>query len=276
MAVKHFIVSPTIESISKEEIESIEQSKFSRYAELQKSKNEANHSVKSSGCDLKHVEGRVVIEVDIQRKNWHTFSDGTKIRRERQFNDFNKRVTEPVNAIVISADKIPSGSEILIHHNSVHDTNRIFDYGNLSGTTESSDIKYYAIPEAECYAWRDESGTLQPMKNYAFALRCFEPYKGVISGIEPTQIKNVLYIVSGNLHGNVCHVLPSSDYEIVFQGQSGREEKVIRCRHYEDEDNDRQEIIAVDNTLTERINNGELLVGLSSSSANVIDQNIVS
>ena len=276
MAVKHFVINEQANPLSKIELNEIEDDRVLRYTIGQAEKNITNKKVNEAECKLKHTQGRVLIKADTQAKNWHTFENGTKIRRERQFNEFNKRITEPVNGIVVSADNIPTGSEILIHHNSIHDTNRIFDYTPLSGVFEATDIRYYSIPEAECYAWRDESGTLQPMKNYAFALRVYEPYKGFITGIEPTLIKNVLYIYTGNLHGSVCHVLPSSDYEVIFQGQKGREEKVIRCRHFQDKIEDREEVIAISNVLTERLNNGELLVGLSPTTANTIDKNIVS
>ena len=63
------------------------------------------------------VEGRVVISVDLESKNSHTFSDGTKIRLEREYNNLNQRETKPVNAIVIDGEDIESGSQILIHPN---------------------------------------------------------------------------------------------------------------------------------------------------------------
>lgn len=219
---------------------------------------------------LKHVDKRIVIKVDLEAKNWHTFEDGTKIRRERDYEELNKRITQPVNATVISSEIIPIGCEVLIHHNCCHDVNKIFDYENLSGEAEASSVKYFSIPESDCYAWRDEDGELKPMKDFEFALRVFEPYKGVLEGIEPTLLKNVLYITTGNLKGFVVGVLKASDYEIVFQGLNGREERVIRIRHSEDEDFEREEIIYVNHHLTEKVNNGELLVGLSATSCQPI------
>ena len=272
MPVKHFVINEKVNPLSKVELDSIEDDRSLRYTKLQTEKNSINKKVKEDECTLKHPQGRVLLKIDTQAKNWHTFEDGTKIRRERQFNDFNKRVTEPVNGIVVSADNIPTGCEILIHHNSVHDTNRIFDYTPLSGIFEATDIRYYSIPEAECYAWRNEAGELSPMKNYVFALRVYEPYKGMIEGIEPKLIPDVLYITTGELCGNICHVLKASDYEIVFQGLKGREEKVIRCRHFEDEYDDRQEVIAVSSYLTERLNKGELLIGLTPKDAKPLNE----
>jgi hypothetical protein len=46
-------------------------------------------------------------------------------------------------------------------------------------------------------------------------------------------------------------------------GAKGVEERVIRCRHFEDEWNEREEIVGVDEYLTEQVNKGELLIGIS-------------
>lgn len=221
--------------------------------------------------ELRHVNGRVIIKADLQSKNSHRFADGTVIRLERQYDNFNRRHTEPTNAIVISADNIPSGSEILISHNALHEVNKINNYKNLSGAEESSNIKYYSLPESDCFAWRDESGELQPMKGFCFAMRVFEPYKGFLVGIEPKIIPNVLYIMTGRLKGNVCHTVKAADYTIVFQDTNGREGNVIRCRHFEDEINDREEILAVSHSLTKRISDGDFLVGINVEDAKHIN-----
>ena len=214
---------------------------------------------------LKAVEGKVIISVDLEGKNSHTFSDGTKIRLERQYNNLNRRETHPVNAIVIDGEGVKSGSQILIHPNMTHDTNKIFNYGQLSGDIEGSDVKYFSIPVEQCYAWLDEedNNTWKPLKNFEFALRVYKPYVGLIDGIEPTLVKDVLYVTTGEFKGLVVHTLKACDYEIIFQGIHGREERLIRFRHFPDQEHEREEIIAVDYHLTEKVNKGELVVGIS-------------
>jgi len=64
--------------------------------------------------NLIHREGRIVVKVDIDSKNSHTFESGLTIRRERKFNDFNRRITQPTNCWVISGDGIPKGAELLL------------------------------------------------------------------------------------------------------------------------------------------------------------------
>jgi hypothetical protein len=216
--------------------------------------------------ELKHVEGRIIASVDLQYKNWHTFSSGLKIRRERQYNELNRRITEPVNAIVIDAENIPVGSEILFHPNEIHDSNRIFNNEKLSGDETASSVKYYSLNEGQCFIWRENSESAwKPIKGFATGLRVFNPYFGAIQGILPEQIKNVLYITSGEYAGQICHTLKACDYEIIFQDSNGREGRIIRLRHYEGEYHDREEIIMVRHDLTNKLNNGELLIGLSPS-----------
>lgn len=215
--------------------------------------------------ELKHTNGRVIISIDTEAKNSHTFGDGSKIHIARQFNNLNRRETEPVNAHVISGEGITIGAEILIHPNAIIDSNKIFDFKE-----DASDVRYYSIPKEQCYIWKNENNEWLPLENFATALRVFEEYKSMLVGVEHKLIPNVLYITSGNLKGKVVHTLKSCDYEIIFMGSSGVEERVIRCRHFEKETNEREEIVGVDTNLTLKVKKGELLVGISSNDAKSI------
>lgn len=215
-------------------------------------------------AELQWVLDKVIISVDHESKNTHTFESGLKIRLERDWNNLNRRETQPVNAIVVSGEDVKPGSEILIHPNVTHDTNKIFNHSKLSGAVEGSDVKYYSVPVDKCYAWYDEDEKLwKPLRGFDFALRVYKPYIGPIEGIEPNLIPDVLYVTTGELKGQVVHTLKACDYEMIFQGRQGREERIIRFRHFPGEDNDREEVIAVSKYLTELVNNGDLLVGLT-------------
>lgn len=216
---------------------------------------------------LNFVQDRVICSVAMDAKNWHTMPDGTKIRLERRFDNFDQKYTQPINATVISAENIPVGAEIIIHHNSCHDTNLLFNYQPLSGEAIASDIRYFSVPYSECFAWYDETTeSWQPMPGYDFALRVFKPYKGVLEGIEPTLLKNVLYVTTGEYKGNVCFTLKACDYELIFQDKDERESRLIRFRSSEDEKNQRElEIVAIANDLTDQANNEKLYVGLTKS-----------
>lgn len=212
---------------------------------------------------LQHVQDRVIVRIDMDAKNWTTFEDGTKIRLERKYDNFNMRYTQPVNAIVVSGEGLPEGAEILIHHNANHDTNRVFNYQPLSGNEIASDVRYLSILHTECFAYYDGSEWL-PLQGFDFGLRVFEPYSGFLQGIEPTILKNTLYVTTGEYKGLVCRTLKACDYEIVFQDKNGKEGNLIRFRSSEDEKNQREmEIVAIDHDLTNKVLNGECHIGLT-------------
>jgi hypothetical protein len=215
---------------------------------------------------LKAPTNRVIIKVDLESKNSHTFKDGTKIKLERVYDNFNMRYVKPVNAEVVDAKDIPTGAEILIHHNATHDTYKIFNYQRPT-TEASSDIQYFSIPIEECFMWREGKGSIwNALNNFVTALRIFKPYKGMLQGIEPEVMNNKLYITSGELKGRAVNTVISSDYEIIYQNDDGTEGRIIRLRYYPD-GNDRNEIIAINDNMTELIENGELLVGYNKSDA---------
>lgn len=218
---------------------------------------------------LTYIEGRIICQVDMEGKNSHRFADGTTIRLERRYDNFNMRYVNPVNATVISAENIPEGAVILIHHNSIHDTNRVFNYSSLSGDEIASNIRYFSIPETEAFAWYDkESKNWKPLPGFDFALRVFKPYKGILEGVEPTLIKDCLYVTTGEYKGLICRTLKSCDYNIIFQDVNGREGNLIRFRSVEDLKTQRElEIVAIDHTLTEQLQNGDLIVGITKSDA---------
>jgi hypothetical protein len=215
---------------------------------------------------IRHAAGRVVLKCDLESKNFHTFSHGLTIRRERNYDNFNLREVNPVNATVISSEEMPAGAEVLIHHNSLHETYLLRNFQSLSGEETASTVKYYGIPAEECFLWRtDDADEWTPCKGFTTGLRVYEPYRGLLEGIAHKKLKDTLYITHGDLKGKVVRTLHACDYEIIYQGRSGREERIIRLRHFEGEENPREEIICVLDELTEKVNRGELYVGLSAS-----------
>lgn len=225
---------------------------------------------------LTHVDGKIVVCIDMNYKNSHTFSDGTKIILERKYENFDQKYTQPVNAIVVSASDIPEGAEVIVHHNCVHETNRIFNYQQLSGKVEASDVRYFAIKQDEVFAWYDENGKKwEPLKGFDFALHIFKPYKGIIEGIEPTPIRNCLWVTTGEYAGNACMTLQASNYRMIFQDRSGREKNIIRFRSEEDLKTKREsEIVCLHHIYTKQILSGELHVGLTISDAKPLKEYI--
>lgn len=220
---------------------------------------------------LIHAKGRVIVTVDMQYKNKHTFSNGKTIVLVRQVNNFDRKYTEPVNAIIVSSDNIPEFSEVLIHPNSTHDTNRIFNYTQLSGKKIASEINTYSIREEDCYLWRKGTPEWTPCAAYATGLRVYEPHAGMIVGIPPKRVKDVLYVTSGKYKGEVIKTMRACDYELIFNDLDGREKRIIRFRPEGDYSNPNPahhreaEAIAILHGLTSKVKAGKLFVGVSVS-----------
>lgn len=221
---------------------------------------------------LVHTEGRIVIMVDKTQKDHHTFSDGTTIRLERKFNNLDNAYTKQTLATVISGKNIPEGALILFHFNAIHDTNKIFNYHQIGGEEIASNFAIYSLAESECFLWKKPvDKEWNPIGNFALGLRVFKPYPGLITGIEPEQIKDALYITTGKYKGLVCRTVKAAAYRLIFRGESGQEEEFLRCRPDGDEERE-PEVIAVDEGLTEGVLNGKLLVGLTSSNAKSLNE----
>ncbi|MHB1316955.1 MAG: hypothetical protein ACYCZW_03855 [Minisyncoccota bacterium] len=215
---------------------------------------------------------RVIVSVDTDGKNTHTFKDGTKIRLERKYNNLNKRYTEPVNGTVISSHSMPNGVECLIHHNSCHDVNRIFNYQNISGNEEASTIKYYSLKEHEVFFYREpNSNEWIPHNGFATGLYVFKPYNGLLQNIEPTQLKDVLFVTHGDYKNKAVKTVNAANYELVFQEKDGREKTLIRFRPNGTEDREAEAICILDD-LTEKILNGEYQVGLSTTDCKTLNE----
>jgi hypothetical protein len=218
--------------------------------------------------NLVHADGRVVVKLDMHNKYFWTFSNGTKIRYERNFNEFNRRKTQPVNCTVISGDGIPKGAEMLVDHNAFHESNRINDYKNSFETDGSDRVRYFALQTYECYAWREGKGEWKPIPPFQFGLRVFKPYKGLLQNIEPEVLKDTLYVTSGELAGNVVKTLKGCDYQIIFANDEGTESYLIVFRPMGDlKRNMEEEAIAILGDETELVKSGEYLVGYELSDA---------
>lgn len=229
---------------------------------------------KSIDNTIVHVERRLILKVDLNFKDNHTFSNGITISLQRRYDCFDRKYTQPVSGDVISGEGIPKGAIVLFHHNGTREENEILNSGQLSGTEIASDIKYFSVPEEDCFAWKMPDKEWQPMNTFAFALRCFIPYSGLIQGVEPTLIKDCLYMQTGEFTGMVVRTLKACDYEIIFrEPNTGQERRLIRCRPNGDERTNREpEVIALDHGLTEKLKSRQIYVGLSKSDAKPLNE----
>lgn len=257
---KYFIIGGKTE-LSKEEIAGIREGEETVMQVMDSISDTKSKQQLAEEDSLIHVEGRIIVKLDMENKNFHKFEGGLVIRRERKFNEFNRRITQPVNCIVISGEGIPHNAEVLVEHNALHETNRINDYKNSFELEDSDRIRYYSLPTSDCFAWRFEDSEWHPIDPFEFALRVFKPYEGIMTGIEPEKVKDTLYVTSGELKGKVVKTLKGSDYEIVFSEKLGVEGNLIVFRPNGDGKNLEPEAIAILGAETKQVLKGELLVG---------------
>lgn len=267
MSVKHFVVNPKKEVLSKDQLNLIYEHKLEIGAAIWDEREKKAQIALEKECPLKHTYGRVIVKVDMEMKNRYTFSNGLTIRRERKFNNFNFREVTPTNCIVVSAENIPKGSEILVDYTAIQDSYRIFGYD--SG---SYDVLYYSLRECDCFAWKDVFGNWLPLENSEFGLRVYRPYEGRLSFITPELLKDILYVTTGELKGYVVNTLKGCDYQIVFSDEQGKEKNIIRFRHSQDPTYNMEEVICINNELTDLLNEGKLIVGLTPTDAKTLNE----
>lgn len=273
---KHFSVSNHERIVSNEDILSIEKErieKFKKFGETEIS-NSNKISSKLETSTLKHTKGRVIIVADKEQKNYTSFSDGTTIRLERDYNNLDRKYTQQSLGKVIDAECIPKGSLILFHHNALHDTYKVFNHSLLDGQEITSGVAIYSIPENQCYLYKEtEDSEWKPCTIFATALRVFEPYKGLLEGVLPTKLKDTLYVLTGQYKGQVVKTQKSCDAEIIFRNDKGVDETIIRFRPLGDIESDREpEAIALMNELTEQVNKNKLLIGISESNCKTLKE----
>ncbi len=217
--------------------------------------------------DLKATWGNIIVAIDIYKKDKHRFSNGIEIQLERNWNNFNMIERNPIQGMVVDwYGDVPRETdkriEIIFQHTVYHDSYRIFNSANAS--KEMDDIRYYSVPIDLCYFWRYEGEEWQPMPNCLITTRVWKPYKGFLI-MPPTQIKERLYVLEGEFKGNIVVTSKNCDYEVIFQGDNGKQAYIISTRA------DRDEILAIDNGLTELYNNGDILIGRTADEAKQVE-----
>jgi hypothetical protein len=221
---------------------------------------------------MKHVKGRVIVRVDTEQKNFWTFANGMTIRLERDFDNLDRKYTQQVMGVCVDGENIPTNALILFHHNSLHETYQVLNHSSLSGDDIAGGIKIFSIMERDVFFWKmPNDETWNPTPSFATALRVFKPYEGIMVGIEPKIIKDVLFVTSGELKGKVVKTLKSCDYQITFRNEMGVDEQMIRFRPNGDEERE-PEAIAIMNDLTKQVKNGKLLVGISVKDAKPLNE----
>lgn len=211
--------------------------------------------------DIQADNNRVIVSVDMEYKNSYKLTDDVSLKLMRDVEQFNGRIKSPVNAIVISGEGLEAGWEILIGHNCAHPTHEIYNHG----FDIPIDTKIYSISVEQCFIYREsKDAQWKPCKGFLIVERIFRPYKGILLGIPPAEIKNALFVASGNFLHQVLLTGLYCDYTIVFQESDGREKHITRMRDAHEE---RDEALAISHSLTEQVLNGDLLIGETAETA---------
>lgn len=196
---------------------------------------------------MKATQGNVLVRMDLTQKERYKFSNGQEIYISRG-HEYNLRLDNPNVAEVIHSEKIPAGSIVLMHHNAVHDTYKVF---------EIKDENVYSVPSDMIFLYDNGYGWIQN-EGFVISQRIFKPYEGLIIGMQPELVKNRLYILKGLYEGKCVVTLDNAAYRIVYFLE-GREHSIIRTRI--------REIVAEDVELGKKIEVGEYLVGTTAKDA---------
>jgi hypothetical protein len=268
MSKKYFVVGG-INNLSPEEIAAIEKENNEKgLATHSKEVSQSDMFHMKTNYDIKHVKGRIIIKVDVEQKNFYTFSNGQTIRVERKYDNLDRSYTQQTLGVVIDAEHIPKDALVLFHFNNVHESNMITNHAKLSGEEITAGVKIYSVPESLVFLWKmygDENW--QPTHGFAIVENVFQPYEGRLIGLTPKKLTNTLYVKTGELKGKIVRTLNFCDYNIHFRNENGIDEHIIRCR---DINSDREEIIAIDEYLTEKLYEGKLWVGTHPNNAKAI------
>ncbi|MEO9210788.1 MAG: hypothetical protein ABI208_06805 [Ginsengibacter sp.] len=198
-------------------------------------------------------ERNIVVKIDLENKEKYKFASGIEIILVKGFN-FNRREDSPSIGTIIDGDNLPHGALCLVHHNSTHDTFKIPNVIDEKGHLLED---LYSISTDMVFCFKEEGKNWQPTKEFLITLRLYREYTGVLLGIEPKQIPQMLYVVCGkvgdkDLSGKVVITSKFSDYEVIFN-ENGRETSLVRTRV--------REVMGINTELTKEVKDGKILIG---------------
>jgi hypothetical protein len=85
-------------------------------------------------------------------------------------------------------------------------------------------------------------------------------------------------MTTGEYKGLVVRTIKAVDYEIVFrEPNTGQESRLIRCRpngvqHKEERLRREEEVVAIDHGLTQKLKDGQIIIGLSKKDAKPLNE----
>lgn len=219
---------------------------------------------------MRAIRGKVLVKIDTKQKEKLAFNGGTLII-ERGYN-FNRREDYPSMGGVIDGEGLPAGAEILLHHNVSEAAYNVEGETLLTDEERAEGYRVFSVPADMCFCYKVEGGEWTPCKHFLLTKRIFKPYEGLMTGIEPAQVKNRMYVTKGidtwddevtDISGRVMVVTENSDYQIIWHDKEHKEQTIIRTRH--------RELLAFDEGMQNDIEKGKYLVGVTLKDAKKIN-----
>lgn len=181
---------------------------------------------------IKPVGNRVIVLVDVQEKETHSFTkeDGTtgKLYMANEYS-WDSRVTNFTQGVLLTDYKnLKAGVHVLAHHNSMGDECELSDSRIPSGH------KLFSIESVFVYFGIDGEEII-PVDGYLLADRLYVEQSSIIE-TEKVKIPNKLRIkavpdsVSGIKVGDVVITYIYSDYEMTHN-VNGKVENIIRLKY---------------------------------------------
>ena len=209
------------------------------------------------------IKTNILLKMNTRQKEKYALTDNIQIEISKGFN-FNLREDRSSMGYIINGRGLTKGHQALCHHLTIESGNEVTAETILTDDEKKIGFKVFSVDKDMVFATSPDGIKWFPCKDFLITFRIFKPYKGKLKGIEPSVLKDRMYIIKGvdefeeeitDLSDKVACTTVNSDYEIIWHNENNREQSLIRTRS--------REVLAIDNGMLEDLKKGELLMGLS-------------
>ena len=209
------------------------------------------------------IKTNILLKMNTRQKERYALTDNIEIHIERSYN-FNLREDRSSMGYIVNGRGLTKGHQALCHHLTIESGNEVTAETILTDDEKKIGFKVFSVDKDMVFATSLDGIEWHPCKDFLITFRIFKPYKGKLKGIEPTVLKDRMYIIKGvdefedeitDLSDKVACTTANSDYQIIWHNEKNREQSLIRTRS--------REILAIDNGMLEDLKKGKLLIGLT-------------
>lgn len=209
------------------------------------------------------IKTNILLKMNTRQKELYSLMEGVDIEISKGWN-FNLREDRSSMGYIVNGRGLTKGHQALCHHLTIESGNEVTAETILTDDEKKIGFKVFSVDKDMVFATSPDGIEWHPCKDFLITLRIFKPYKGKLKGIEPTVLKDRMYIIKGvdefedeitDLSDKVACTTANSDYQIIWHNEKNREQSLIRTRS--------REILAIDNGMLEDLKKGKLLIGLT-------------